>query len=222
MRAPLVLGLALGLAVSPTSLRAEPTAAVRSAIRGTVNARTLYDDDADTFVTRGWVGLEVPLPVLARIAGDFAAYRTWALHDINKKPDGENFITQMHDVRFTPGGAGPEGAFDLYFDIDLVWPFGSEGNIMRFAVVEARHRPDGGVDRIVARLYGDSALLDDFRLTLEATGDDKASVVRFDSRVKVDGFFDTFFTLATYRRNVEWRIVKVIQNLEARVAGRAR
>ena len=35
-----------------------------------------------------------------------------------------------------PGGAGGKGAFDLVYDVDLVWPFGSEGDVIRFAQQE--------------------------------------------------------------------------------------
>ncbi len=179
-----------------------------------VNARTVYDDDEDVFITSGWVGLEVPLPVLARVAGDFATYGDWSLRGINRKASGKKFITLLNAVRFLPGGAGGRGAFDVHFDIDLVWPFGSTDNIIRFGIKQARTLPGGGVDRLEVTLHGENTLLDDFHLVLEATGDDKVSIVRFRSRVKVDGFFDTFFTLDTYRRNVEYRIVKVIENLK--------
>ena len=59
--------------------------------------------------------------------------------------------------------------------------------------------------------------LADLVATLVAEPAGAGSVVRFRSRVRFDGFFDTFLSMSRYKRNVEWRIVKVIKNLKAYV-----
>lgn len=196
-------------------LAAAPAAAER------VVTRTVYDDDREMFVTTGEVTLDVPFETVARVAGAFDRYRTWALVDINRRPSGKPFITQFHDVRYLPGGAGGRGAFDLVYDVDLVWPFGSEGDIIRFAVADVRSVPGvpGAVQRLAVQLGGDSALIERFDLALWASGDAKGSVVRFKSETRFVGIVDTFFSMSVYRRNVEWRIGKVIQNLQAHVQG---
>ncbi len=203
------------LAFALFALLATPAAAER------VVTRTVYDDDREMFVTTGEVTLDVPFETVARVAGAFDRYRAWALVDINRRPSGKPFITQFHDVRYLPGGAGGRGAFDLVYDVDLVWPFGSEGDIIRFAVAEVRRVPGApdAVQRLAVQLGGDSALIERFDLALWASGDAKGSVVRFKSETRFVGIVDTFFSMSVYRRNVEWRIGKVIQNLQAHVQG---
>lgn len=202
------LALSIALALTAGSAAADP-----------VVTRTVYDDDREMFVTTGRVTLAVPFEVVTRVAGAFADYRGWALADINRRPGGKAFITQFHDVRYLPGGAGGRGAFDLVYDVDLVWPFGSEGDVIRFAVTEVRPVAgvSGGVERLAVRLGGDSALIESFDLVLWATGDGAGSTVQFKSETRFVGIVDTFFPMSVYRKNVEWRIGKVIQNLQAHV-----
>jgi len=178
----------------------------------TVQTKTWYDDDVDEFRTRGHVDLDLPLVTVTALAAAFDDYRLWALRDINRKKNGGTFITQLRDVRFRPQ-AGKKGAFVVAYDLDLVWPFGSEGEHLQFDVREARAHPSGGIDRLVVGLGQDSALLNNFHLTLVATGDDTKSRISFYSRVEIVGVIDAFFTLGVYRRNIEYRIVKVVENL---------
>lgn len=189
------------------------------AVADSVKTRTVYDDDREMFVTTGEVVLTVPFETVAKVAGAFAAYRDWALVDINRRPGGKAFITRFHDVRYLPGGAGGRGAFDLIYDVDLVWPFGSENDLIRFAVKEVRPVAGvpGAVHRMAVELGGDSALIETFELVLWATGDTNGSRVRFKSETRFVGIVDTFFPMSVYRKNVEWRIGKVIQNLQAHV-----
>lgn len=189
-----------------------------------VTTHTTYDDDREMFVTTGKVVLDVPFETVARVAGGFADYRRWALADINRRPGGKAFITRFHDVRHHPGGAAGRGAFDLVYDVDLVWPFGSEGDIIRFAVREVRPVPGvpGAVQRLAVELGGDSALIETFELVLWAEGDATGSTVRFKSETRFVGIVDTFFPMSVYRKNVEWRIGKVISNLQAHVLAGAR
>ena len=177
-----------------------------------VHTATWYDDNVDEFRTRGYVDLDLPLPTVTAVAAAFDDYRLWALRHINHKKGGGTFITQLRDVRFLPR-AGKQGAFVVYYDLDLIWPFGSDGQRLQLDVQEARPHPSGGVDRLVVRLGHGSSLLNNFHLTLVATGDGTKSRISFYSRVEIVGIIDAFFTLGVYRRNIEYRIVKVVQNL---------
>jgi len=177
-----------------------------------VQTHTWYDDDHDEFRTRGHVDLDLPLSTVTQVAAAFDEYRLWALRKINQKKNGDAFITLLKDVRFR-AGTGKMGAFAVTYDLDLVWPFGSEGEHLLFAVRTRRPHPAGGIDRLVVGLGEESALLNSFHLELEATGDERRSRVSFYARVEILGVVDTFFTLGRYRRNIEYRIVKVVQNL---------
>ncbi len=196
----LILGFLLGICLASTAQADE------------VKAHTWYDDDQDEFRTRGYVDLDLPLSTVTRVAAAFNDYRLWALHDINLKKNGDKFITLLRDVRFRPN-RGKMGTFAVVYDLDLVWPFGSEGDEIQFALRTRRAHPDGGVDRLVLGLGEESSLLNSFYLELEATGDAQRSRVSFYARVEILGFIDAFFSLGRYRRNIEYRIVKVVQNL---------
>lgn len=183
-----------------------------------ISTRTLYDDHLDEYTTSGSVRLDVPFDTLTGVAGDFAHYRDWALKGINGGGE-RDFITLMRDVRFRPRGSDGLGIFSLTFDVDLVWPFGSTSNLIHFRVVRATPAPNGGVREMQVQLFGDNVMIDAFSLRLTAEPDGPGSRVRFSSRTRFDGFFDTFLSMARYKRNVEWRIVKVIGNLKAHVEG---
>ena len=62
-------------------------------------------------------------------------------------------------------------------------------------------------------LYGKSAIIKKYDVSMTASGNATTSAVDFSAEVKLQGFIDTFFPLSVYRRNIEYRIVKVIANL---------
>lgn len=219
----IIAGVVIGAvgAVAPGSIEQaiagpESVAGAKAGAESSVVTRTVYDDDTDAFVTTGRVVLDVPFATVIRVAAAYPAYRDWALHGINRKPGGGEFITLLHDVRYRPGAAAGRGAFDVVYDVDLVWPFGSKGDVLRFAVREAR-AVEGGIDRLSVALGGDSALIDTFDLVLNARPHPRGAVVDFQSRTVFVGVVDTFFPLSVYRRNIEWRIAKVISNLKRHV-----
>jgi len=162
------------------------------------------------------VALDVPYSTLTRVAGEYSKYRVWALEGINGNGE-RDFITLLRDVRFQFRPRSTVGFFVLRFDVDLVWPFGSQGNQIRFAVRGATPSEGGGVRDLHLGLLGENIMIDDFDVRLVAEPAGAGSVVRFRSRVRFDGFFDTFLSMSRYKRNVEWRIVKVIKNLKAYV-----
>ena len=186
-----------------------------------VTTHTVYDDEASAYVTRGRVRLKVPFETLTRVAGAFEKYRAWTLLGINgDKANSREFITLLRDVTFRRGGPRGRGYFDVRFDIDLLWPFGSEGNSLHFDIRRAVYvepRAERRVRTLEIGLMSDSMVLDTFSLRLEASGDAAGSEVRFTCRVRFVSLIDTFFSMSRYRYNVEWRIIKVIQNLKAYV-----
>lgn len=208
------LAILLTLACAPLLIGLSPKPAVAA---DRVHTHTVYDDDTDTYITKGRVEIDVPFAQVVQVAGAFTRYRDWALRGINRRPGGKTFITQLHDVLYHPGGAKGRGVFDVVYDVDLVWPFDSEGEVIRFAVTEVVRPPSGGVQRLAVRLGGDSLLIERFSLVLWAIDRGDGSTVRFESRTRFVGLVDTFFTLSVYRRNIEWRIGKVIRNLRAHV-----
>lgn len=178
------------------------------------SAETTYNSDGDFFQTKGHVTVSVPYEKLGNIAADFPKYRDWTMHDINKTKNGNKFSILFRDVVYRKGGRGRLGIFRIYFDLDWPWPFGAKNKRLDFAILEAEPNGAGGIKKLVIDLERKGALVKTFRLDMRATGSDSASRVDFESKVKFSGFVDTFFSLSRYRANIEYRLIKVIQNLQ--------
>ena len=177
-----------------------------------------YDDETDTFVSKGSVPVDVSVARLGQVAGDFRNYRKWSLKGINEKPRGGKYNVLIRDVFFRPGGSAGLGAFDLIYDVDLIWPFGSKDNMASFDVVKVNKRADGGIDRMVCKLSKKNNLLDRFDIDLRAEGSEAESRVVYRNDVKFIALINAFFSLKQYRKNIEGRVIKVLENLKLEVS----
>ena len=177
-------------------------------------AKTIYDSDLDLFRTTGHVSVDVEIGTLGKIAGTFPAYRDWTMYEINEAKDGKKYSILFRDVKYQSGGRGKLGIFRVYFDLDWPWPFGAKGKQLDFAILKATPNGLGGINHLVIDLEEKGALLKTFRLDLVASKTTTGSRVDFKAEVKFSGFVDTFFSLERYRQNIEYRVVKVILNLQ--------
>ena len=177
-------------------------------------SKTEYNAQGDFFHTTGKVNVSVPYTVVGKIAANFGKYRDWGLHEINKNKDGKSFSILFKDVVFRRGGRGGLGIFRIRFDLDWPWPLGAKNKELDFAILQADTNGAGGINRLVIDLERKGRLLKTFRLDLKATGTKERSQVTFESKVRFNTVVDTFFSLERFRENIEYRIVKVIQNLQ--------
>ena len=177
-------------------------------------AHTVYNDETDTFVTTGAINIAVPNRMVGEIAGKYAEYRNWILHEINKSESGNEFSIIFKDVKYLPGGRGGLGIFRVVFDLDWPWPFGAKGRQLDFAILKARSNGMGGIDRILFDLERKKGLLKTFSLDMNSKAVGEQSTVSFVGNVKFHSVVDTFFSLARYRENIEYRIVKAVHNLQ--------
>ena len=187
------------------------------ALAGKPSTKAWYDDDSGTFTSTGTVPVAVSLSRLGVIAGDFRNYRKWALRQINQKPKGGKFNVLIRDVYYRPGGSAGHGAFDLIYDVNLIWPFGSKDNMATFDIVKVSKRADGGIDRMVCKLGKTNKLLDRFDIDLRAEGNENESRVVFRNDVKFVSLVNAFFSLKQYKKNIEWRVIKVLDNLRVQL-----
>lgn len=175
---------------------------------------TSYDSDKDFFKTTGHVVVNVKIDLLSQIAGGFSAYRHWAMFEINQAKNGQNYSIIFRDVKYRTGGRAGLGLFRIYFDLDWPWPFGAKDKELDFAILMATPNEHGGISHLVIGLEKTGTLVKTFRLDMTATSTDQGSRVDFVAKVKFNGFVDTFFSLARFRQNIEYRVVKVILNLQ--------
>jgi hypothetical protein len=183
-------------------------------VNATPVTHTTYDSDRDFFKTTGHVVVNVKIDLLSQIAGGFGAYRDWAMYEINQAKNGQDYSIIFQDVKYRAGGRGGLGIFRIYFDLDWPWPFGTKNKELDFAILTATPNEHGGINRLVIDLEKTGALLKTFRLDIAAKAFDQGSRVDFVAKVKFNGLVDTFFSLARFRQNIEYRVVKVILNLQ--------
>ena len=167
---------------------------------------TTYNSNEDFFETKGHVVVDVKIELLSQIAGGFAAYRDWAMFEINQAKNGQDYSIIFRDVKYRSGGRGGLGVFRIYFDLDWPWPFGVKNKALDFAILTATPNEHGGISRLLIDLEKTGALLKTFRLDMTAKTTDQGSRVDFVAKVKFNGLVDTFFSLARFRQNIEYRV----------------
>ena len=183
-----------------------------------LSVNTSYETKRDVFITIGHVTMPCGLEPLTELAARFESYRDWALRGINKKASGKAFIIKLLDVAHRPGTPGPQGHFAITFDVDLSWPFRERGSTIKFGVDRVRRYKQNGIDRMSVSLFGVNRLIKRFELELAADGDQVSSRLAFKAVVKLHPVVDTFFPIGVYRKNIEYRIAKVVLNLRDQLA----
>jgi len=179
---------------------------------------TVYESERDVFITVGRVDMPCGLGPLTTLAARFGEYRNWSLRGINEKASGKAFIIKLLDVVHRPGTPGRLGHFAITFDVDLSWPFRERGSTIKFGVNNVRRYKEDGIDRMSVRLFGVNRIIKRFELDLAAEGDDTNSSLQFKAIVKLHPVVDAVFPLSVYRKNIEYRIAKVVLNLRDQLA----
>lgn len=184
-----------------------------------LETNTFYDRERDRYVTTGTALIDGTLAQLGYAAGDYSKYREWSLVGINGDTDNpRRFISLVQDIQYR--AIGSKQYFDITYDIDLIWPFGSKGNQLPFEI--SGEEWDGKeLRRMVASLAGNSFFIDRFDLSLELIKVSESSAVKFVCEMKLAPIVDAFFSLEKYRKNIEWRVLRVIKNLQSYVISKS-
>lgn len=180
---------------------------------GIITSSTQFDKKIDAYVTTGEVLSPIPVSHLATIANNFSNYNNWALKGINGgEGNPHKFLLQIREMTYIQ--REPWGRFQVNYDIDLLWPLGRKGNLITFDIVDATYK-EKMIKSLTIDLQEKSLFINTFRLHLEMDTQQKQSRIRFHSTVKLASLIQLFFNLNNYKRNIEWRIIKVIKNLQA-------
>jgi|GEM_PF-2206113 len=174
---------------------------------------TTTQDKDGVFHTRGEVSLPYSTAIVDRAMTNMDDYNVWAPRwQDGRDPESAKEIFQLT-------GTKPHNAFlDLIYRIKLVWPFGSEGNIItlktQFPV------PDqGAVRRIIFTQKNASIAVDrlegDFYLFREGNG----SLVRLDCQVRLAWFLRPFFPLSFYEHYIVNRIRTALKSFALYASG---
>jgi hypothetical protein len=190
---------------------------------------TSHDSSASLYRSVGRILLPVDLKVATSVILDFSEYSKWALDDINgDDANSQKFIALLRGMEFlvTPEknskDAPEEGVFDVFYDVDLIWPFGSKNNRVQLKVRGLERDSLGQVKRLRMELAQSTLVLSSFFVLFEVKADtDRKAWVDFQCETQFAGWIDTFFSVERYKRNIEWRLMKLMRNLAARTEGKA-
>lgn len=170
------------------------------------NVETRYGDDG-YYITHGSVSVPVPVFLANRIISDYRHYNRWALKGMDgRDPISKKFIGLLKDVRFIP-----PNTLEVYYDVNLPWPFGMKDKSVRFAIDSSIY---SGRDYIKMAFTMDqeAAALEDSYLEFEVVGNEERSEILFSFGLKFTPLVNLFFSLPSYKKNIEWRIIRVLEN----------
>ncbi len=164
------------------------------------------------YVTRGFLSLPIAFSALREILDDYSTYREWALEGMDgKDPVSKKFIGIFSDIIYLP----EQHFFEVVFDVNLPWPFGSKGNKIQFKIKEEQN--DEKAKRMTLVMATTSFAVEHASLSFEAYGLSGGSVLIFTARLKFSSLIGLFFNIDSYKKNVEWRIGRMVKNLKKRV-----
>ena len=143
-------------------------------------------------------------------------YSDWAfngMQGIDKESEG--LIAFFTDISYSSS----ENLFSVTFDINLIWPFGRKGNVMKFRPSQT-YSDSGELEAITLIPELKGKMVEAARLDLYVNNHGSTASVAYASRLKLSGFLDFFFSLRSYKKNFEWYIYKVAENLTEHLDGR--
>jgi hypothetical protein len=179
-----------------------------------VTTDTYYDKDSQSFITESQFIVAAPPSTISAIVGDFANYNRWALNKINGNEAGEkNVLTYVNYVNHIPDEQW--GSFLMNFDLRLVWPFGTEGATINYTITNVRYSDDGKLlEGLTISLTDQNFTTREFVLELEFASQGASAVqINFNCRLRLAAWLNFFFTLDRYRHDIEWRLLRVAENL---------
>lgn len=184
-------------------------------LNAAVSTETIYDQNSDAYRTKGAVTIAVPHEIVSTIAASFDQYDQWSLDGTNGAPGNpRGFITLLRHITYVKDSN--LGIFDLTYDLDLPWPFRSSGNHIGFQINAASYDKQKRLKQLHFRLTEKNVAIDYFNVTLDIHSIGHSAMIVFSCNVKFAYWLSVFFNVEGYKKNVEWRVIKVIENLQKR------
>jgi len=179
-----------------------------------VEPHTEYTED-HFYITRGEIDFELDVWEVGTVLLKYNDYSKWALRGMQGvDQESEGLIAYFTDVRYL----ARENFFLITFDLNLIWPFGRKGSQIRFRPLQAFDSEGRLASITLIPLMGNkmvhSAILE-FNLRETETG----SSLSYESRIRLAPLFDFFFSLRSYKKNFEWYVFKLTENLTEYLQG---
>lgn len=172
------------------------------------DVQTFYTEDR-YFVTAGEIRLKQPAEAVGLTLLKYNEYSDWALNGMQGiDKESEGLIAYFTEIVYS----ADTGLFLITFDINLIWPFGRKGNVMQFRPYQ-KYSPNGALESITLVPLLGYELIEDAELIFNLNDTVYGSSINFESRIRLSKFLDFFFSLRAYKRNFEWYVYKVADNL---------
>lgn len=172
--------------------------------------QTIYSEDK-VYITTGQFDFNQSADLVSLTLLKYNDYGKWALNGLQGiNPGSEGLIAYFTDVEYF----SEFGFFLISYDINLIWPFGRKGNGMKF-VPNQYYSDTGELQSIVFIPVLETSFVKKTSLELYIRTDENSGLVSVDytAKVKLSAFLNFFFNLKAYRKNFEWYIQKVVENL---------
>lgn len=161
------------------------------------------------YITTGEIDFDLDVWEVGTVLLKYNDYSKWAfvgMQGVDKESEG--LIAYFTDVRYS----AQENLFYVTFDLNLIWPFGKKGSVIRFRPVQS-FDDEGRLRSISLNPMLGNKMVHSAIMMFELRETPSGSSLRYESRIRLAPFLDFFFSLRSYKKNFEWYVFKMTRNL---------
>lgn len=174
-----------------------------------MDSRTVYTEDR-FFITTGKINFIQSREKVSITLLKYNDYDKWAFKGMDGVDnESEGLIISFTDIEYS----SEQNLFFVTFDINVIWPFGKKGNVMKFEPHQ-NYDEQGYLESITLIPLLGTKLVEEAEMVFSLRKDQGGVISLFyESRIKLSKFLDFFFSLRSYKKNFEWYVVKMSENL---------
>ncbi|MBN2050248.1 MAG: hypothetical protein JW760_07380 [Spirochaetales bacterium] len=147
---------------------------------------------------------------VSRVLTDFESYNRWVLRGLDgKDPGTEDFIGLMKETVYHR----EREVLELIYDVRLPWPLGSLGNSALFDITILDRSSNSLTFNL--DMTNTSAALKSASLDVTVFPENQGCRIETTALIHFSFFLNLLFNLPAYKKTIEWRIVRVMLNMEA-------
>ena len=169
--------------------------------------RTYYDEN-NCYITTGNINLSLTTDTVIELIKNCSEYNTWALKGLDGKDAvSKDFVGILAGVDYFQ----ETDSIEVIYDVNLFPPFGSKNNRMKFEIIQSEEK-DNFLN--IFQLIKGSILLKEASLSLYLEKTDSPNcVLHYTANAKFSWLLNIFLNVDNYRRNIEWRIIQLLSNM---------
>lgn len=169
---------------------------------------TAYTEDR-YFVTTGVIDFEQSVDEVSIALLKYNEFSQWAFKGMDGvDKESEGLITYFTNIDYSTG----ENLFYVTFDINAIWPIGRKGYVMQFRPFQS-YNNDGSLKSITLVPLLGTRMVEEANMIFYVEEKGVGTSLSYESRIKLSKFLDFFFSLRSYKRNFEWYVYKMSENL---------